>query len=354
MAGHSDSLGEVFFVWHDGPVTSPDPTAPSGQPHDLGEGTVSTRRELRETASGRARRGSSVLGRPGKSRMRGRLAAGLAVTGLFAGMASGAAVSALAPPPSSGPSAAASDAVTGVSQPSEARQDEVDRASRADDRDLVEAPASPEAPAVLDEVVAPLTGVVEQALPEGVDEIDAAAGLLSQTVPDAATGTFDVVPGEIPAPGAGEIVSVRIEVEHGLDIDGAKFADTVLATLNDPRSWGGDGSRTFSRTAGEASLTVTLASPATVDRLCAPLDTGGLWSCGVQGRAVLNHLRWVTGSAVYGDDMAAYRQYLVNHEVGHVLGHRHRSCTSSSAPAPVMVQQSGAPIACLPNGWPFP
>lgn len=351
MAGHSDSLGEVLFVWHDGPVTSPDPTATSGLPHDLGEGTVSTRRELRETASGRGRGGSSGSGRPVKSRMRGRLAAGLAVTGLVAGIASGAAVSALTPPTSPGTGIAASDAVTGVSQPVEARKDESDRASRADDRDLVEAVEAPAAP---DEVVATLTGLVEQVRPEGIDDVDFAAGLLSQTVPDAAAGTFDVVPGEIPAPGVGEVVSVRIEVEHGLDIDGAKFADTVLTTLNDPRSWGGDGSRTFSRTAGEASLTVTLASPATVDRLCAPLDTGGLWSCGVQGRAVLNHLRWVTGSAVYGDDMAAYREYLVNHEVGHVLGHRHRSCTSSSAPAPVMVQQSGALIACVPNGWPFP
>lgn len=322
---------------------------------------MSTRRELRETASGGVRRGSAPFGRPTKSRMRGLLAAGLAVTGLVAGIASGAAVSALTPPPSSGTSSAASDVATGVSQPDEARQDDADRASRTVDRDVVDDGAvdaasvdALEAPAAPDEGVAPLTGLVEQVLPEGIDEVDFAAGLLTQTVPDAASGTFDVVPGEIPAPGVGEIVSVRIEVEHGLDVDGAKFADTVLTTLNDPRSWGGDGSRTFSRTAGEASLTVTLASPATVDRLCAPLDTGGLWSCGVQGRAVLNHLRWVTGSAVYGDDMAAYREYLVNHEVGHVLGHRHRSCTSSSAPAPVMVQQSGALIACTPNGWPFP
>ena len=280
--------------------------------------------------------------------MRGPVAAALTVAGLVAGLASGAAVSMLSPPLRA--DAVELDITPGVSTASGDRSGAWERASRTDQRPEAEEPA-PEAAAQEDAAAevaaAPL-------LPEGVDEVDFAAGLLSRTVPDAASGILDVVPGEVPAPGQGAVTSVRIEVERGLDIDGVAFADQVLTTLNDPRSWGGDGSRTFSRTAGDASVTVTLASPTTVDRLCAPLDTGGLWSCGVQGRAVLNHLRWVTGSPVYGDDMAAYREYLVNHEVGHVLGHRHATCTSPTALAPVMVQQSGAPIACLPNGWPFP
>lgn len=192
-------------------------------------------------------------------------------------------------------------------------------------------------------------------LPEGVDEVDFAAGILSTDVPVSGTGLLDVVPGSSAAPGAGEVSTVRIQVEQGLDVDGTKVADLVLATLNDPRSWGGDGSRTFARTdAADATFTVTLASPSTVDRLCAPLDTGGLWSCGVTDHAVLNYLRWVEGSPNYGDDMAAYRHYLINHEVGHVLGHRHEQCGATDSLAPVMVQQSGATIRCVPNGWPRP
>ena len=347
--GHSDSLGEVPFVWHDGPVTSPDPTAAGGMPDAAPAGIEGTRRARRERSIRRSKPG-----------MRGWLSVVLAVTGMVAGVASGATMSALAPEPPSGTAAADAAGATGVSPTGDARLRLLDRASRTEGRtDLDETvPAENDteigAELAAEEPVAEAPAEVAAVLPDGVDEIDFAAGLLSQTVPDAASGILDVVPGEVAAPGTGTITSVRIEVEQGLDIDGAKFADQVLATLNDPRSWGGDGSRTFSRTAGEASLTVTLASPTTVDRLCAPLDTGGLWSCGVQGRAVLNHLRWVTGSAVYGDDMAAYRQYLVNHEVGHVLGHRHSTCTSSRSLAPVMVQQSGALIACVPNGWPFP
>lgn len=211
----------------------------------------------------------------------------------------------------------------------------------------VEASTVPE-PAPVD-VVEPLV-----VLPEGVDEAGFAAGLLSPDVPPAATGVLDVVPGEVPAPGAGEVKTVRVQVERGLEVDAEKFATLVMDTLNDPRSWGGDGSQTFARTEGEATFAVTLASPATTDALCAPLETEGLWSCGQYRHAVLNHMRWVEGSGIFGDDLAGYRQYLVNHEVGHVLGHKHVSCGAPEDPAPVMVQQSGDVLSCRPNGWPFP
>lgn len=265
-------------------------------------------------------------------------------------------MSALAPPPA--PVAIAAEASrSGVIEDAGDRLSLLDRASRSGGATgladgLAEAPAGDE-PVVEVPVAEP--PVVEPApLPDGVDEIDFAAGLLSTTVPDAASGVYAVVPGEVPAPGTGTVKSVRIEVEEGLDIDPVKFADQVMATLNDPRSWGGDGSQTFARTAGEPTFTVTLASPRSVDRLCAPLETIGLMSCGLQGRAVLNHLRWVTGSGTHAGDMVSYRAYLVNHEVGHVLGNRHQKCASPTALASVMVQQSGPSIACVPNGWPFP
>jgi hypothetical protein len=48
---------------------------------------------------------------------------------------------------------------------------------------------------------------------------------------------------------------------------------------------------------------------------------------------------------------------LVNHEVGHTLGQRHRNCPTDGNPAPVMMQQSkGTTTAgrtCRPNPWPL-
>ncbi len=183
------------------------------------------------------------------------------------------------------------------------------------------------------------------------------SGLLgTEVVPDLG-GSLTVVPGEAPAPGAGTVRSVRVEVEEGLPVDGEVFAQAVLSTLNDARGWGATDGVTFSRTAADdASIRVVLASPATTDRLCAPLQTEGLYSCGNSstGVAVLNFHRWVSGAADFGDDVVTYRHYLVNHEVGHVLGHGHESCPAPGEVAPVMVQQTITTDGCLPNGWPSP
>ena len=42
---------------------------------------------------------------------------------------------------------------------------------------------------------------------------------------------------------------------------------------------------------------------------------------------MINAYRWAQGATTYGHDkMFAYRQMLINHEVGHRLGHDHATC----------------------------
>lgn len=337
----------------------------------VSEGTpATTRGALRAAAARQQTTTSAPLSR--RSGVRTRPAVALLLAGVLAGTGAGAVWSA-----SSVREPVGTVSSGGTSESVASRVD--DRASRDGDREAVDGagsgsvlsanpldtdtldavaaarPGADEPDEAVDPAASEVEAPVVPVLPEGVDEVGFAAGMLSTHVPADAGGALEVVPGAEEAPGTGEVLTVRVQVEAGLDVDGAKVADVVLSTLNDARSWGGDGSRTFARTdAADATFTVTLASPATVDRLCAPLDTGGLWSCGVTDHAVLNYLRWVEGSPNYGDDMAAYRQYLVNHEVGHVLGHRHEQCGATTDLAPVMVQQSGATIRCVPNGWPFP
>jgi Protein of unknown function (DUF3152) len=192
------------------------------------------------------------------------------------------------------------------------------------------------------------------ALVDGLLVTDVSAGLLSLAVPASASGELVVVPGVQAAPGPGAVRTVRIEVERGLAVDPGLFALTVMTTLNDPRGWGGDGSVTFARTDGDADVSVVLASPRLVDRLCAPLATAGKVSCGTNGRAVLNVRRWIEGATGWNGDKVAYRQYLVNHEVGHLLGHQHEYCAGAGQLAPLMQQQSGSTGACTPNAWPLP
>jgi Protein of unknown function (DUF3152) len=123
--------------------------------------------------------------------------------------------------------------------------------------------------------------------------------------------------------------------------------------LRDPRGWHGAG-YTFRLVADEpADVEVVLASAALTDRLCAPLATLGRYSCAQGNRAVLNFARWQGGAPAYRS-LARYRIYMINHEVGHVLGRVHAYCSTPGARAPVMLQQTKGVAPCRPNPWPLP
>jgi hypothetical protein len=172
------------------------------------------------------------------------------------------------------------------------------------------------------------------------------------TGPDAPTGRLEVVAGTHDPGGDGALRRVRVEVEAGLGIDPACFARQALAVLNDARGWP---SHRFAHVDGDdADLRLVLASPATVDALCRPIPTNGRFSCWDGRRVNLNVARWRGGARPFGEDVTTYRQYLVNHEVGHALGAGHVGCPRAGAPAPVMMQQTKSTGACVPNGWPAP
>ncbi len=188
-----------------------------------------------------------------------------------------------------------------------------------------------------------------------IDPEDATAGLLGTTVAARGSGKLVVVPGRERAPGRGPVVRVRVEIERGLPVDPKVFARFVLRTLNDRRGWGARGRMTFARTDGaDQDVRVVLASPATSAALCRPLVTRGSASCGQAGRAVLTMLRWVRTTPEFAKIRTTYRQYVVTHEVGHLLGHSHQRCPRRGALAPVMQQQTYGLKGCRPNPWPYP
>ena len=100
-------------------------------------------------------------------------------------------------------------------------------------------------------------------------------------------------------------------------------------------------------------MSIILASPALTDSLCAPLLTLGRYSCAQSGRAVLNAERWRSGAPSYAS-LTRYRTYMINHEVGHLLGRGHAYCSAGGAPAPLMAQQTKGVAPCRPNPWPLP
>lgn len=191
------------------------------------------------------------------------------------------------------------------------------------------------------------------------ERADERAGVLDRDIPEEARGEFEVVAGEQEPPDdqADEVMTIRIEVEEGLPIDGEAFAGFAMTTLNDSRSWAADGEISFARTDGDADIRLLLASPEKVDQVCAPLRTLGRYSCASDGRATINALRYAGATEEFldaGGSHTQYRQYVVNHEVGHVLGHDHQQCPAEGEPAPVMQQQTISLDKCQPNGWPRP
>ncbi|GGZ84017.1 hypothetical protein GCM10010371_49830 [Streptomyces subrutilus] len=181
----------------------------------------------------------------------------------------------------------------------------------------------------------------------------------------AGPGGFDTVPGVAKAPGKGKLIRYRVDVEQGLGLDPQLFAEAVHRTLNDPRSWGHGDTKTFERVpGGEADFVITLASPGTTGAWCAKsgLDTTvDNVSCdsAATDRVMINAFRWAQGSVTFGaDQMFAYRQMLINHEVGHRLGHGHVSCRTPGALAPIMQQQTKSldidGVQCRPNPWVYP
>jgi hypothetical protein len=171
-------------------------------------------------------------------------------------------------------------------------------------------------------------------------------------VPQRASGRFDIAPVHAQRTARPGALTYRVEVERGLPYDAAGFAHAVDRTFAAPNGWAAGPDLDFTRVDGEADFRVVLASPKTVDRLCAPLDTNGLVSCRNRDDVVINAWRWWAGAETYGDDVAAYRTYVINHEAGHFLGHHHEGCPRPGDPAPVMVQQTLDLDGCVANPWP--
>jgi hypothetical protein len=164
-----------------------------------------------------------------------------------------------------------------------------------------------------------------------------------------------MVAGDGSRAGSGPTWRYTIEIEPGTGLDVQEIVRLVEQALYDSRSWARD--RTLERVDDPrlARIRVVVATPETVDRLCAQagLRTNGIFSCW-NGRIVaLNAWRWDAG-AIGFDDIAVYRRYLVNHEFGHGLGYGHMECPAAGALAPVMMQQTMRLGGCLANGWPHP
>lgn len=202
---------------------------------------------------------------------------------------------------------------------------------------------------------------------------------------EAGDGDYRVIGGPGAAAGQGTEQTFRyvVEVEGGVDTAEYGGDDAVArfidATLTDPRSWANDPRFRFEhvKPGEKPDLRLQLSSVGTTREKCGGVDLEMETSCRTtlngENIVVLNDARWSRGAGPFHGDIGSYRQYLVNHEVGHAIGYaQHVACGADGALAPIMMQQtlslnnselnSFSPdsdypddnATCHYNPWPYP
>jgi hypothetical protein len=121
----------------------------------------------------------------------------------------------------------------------------------------------------------------------------------------------------------------------------------VVSYLNDPDGWASKG-YFFEPVSTHEDVLIRLASPKTIEEKCGV--PSNLSCAELGGRYMyLNADRWFHGSKASKLSLDNYRQYMVSHEIGHILGFDHEKCPCVGCKAPIMMQQTLGIGKCIPN-----
>jgi len=180
--------------------------------------------------------------------------------------------------------------------------------------------------------------------------------------PETVTEWNAVAPGEIYGTGSikarvvdgMKIVYYRPVVWGQVEADFSDFKAKVAETLNSEQGWTRLGMR-FVEVGSGQDLDIILAEPARLNIPgCSPTLSCTTWN----NQVIINDIRWREGteaSRAGGMSQRDYQHMVVNHEVGHWLGHyAHVESCPNGGLAPIMLQQSTGMRGCDGfNAWPL-
>ncbi len=225
-----------------------------------------------------------------------------------------------------------------------------------------------------------------------LDEADAKAGVVTVDFTLRGEGTFTVHPGTgEPDPNGGSVRWVSIAFEDGIAVDSDAAAAFIMDTLTQAQGWSAEGRVQFVQTDGVADYWIRVASPYTAAAICpdnhvaadvGPVteatptispeaddaaaqygdmnvaavehdEEGANPACAHDGIVVISIYDWTAGFGPFGANRTAARQYIVNHQLGHLFGQEESECTAGRAVVMDNQRENFSP-ECTVNPWPYP
>ena len=135
-----------------------------------------------------------------------------------------------------------------------------------------------------------------------------------------------------------------------------EFANAAFRILNSEHGWPRAGAVFEQSSDGDCDFDLVLSQASQMTSFSPSCSVE--YSCRVDHDVIVNDDRWQGGVASWlaaGGDLARYRTMVINHEVGHWLGHidNETTCAGAGQLAPLMQEQSMHLDGCAVNEYPL-
>ena len=139
--------------------------------------------------------------------------------------------------------------------------------------------------------------------------------------------------------------------------DAEEFANAAYRILNDAKGWPRAGA-VFEQSTDQNTCDFNLVLSEAQYMKSFSSGCSEEYSCRVGQDVIINDNRWTSGTESWlsaGGDLARYRVMVINHEVGHRLGHKDNetTCAGAGQAAPLMQEQSMHLDGCSVNEYPL-
>lgn len=148
------------------------------------------------------------------------------------------------------------------------------------------------------------------------------------------------------------ILNYSVYFDENLRLRRDPIIQKIILVLEDKRGWRRLGYNfRYSPSRSVVDFEIHFVEQSYIERVC---HFTGLSCADLRDNKIyINVNRWRRGSKRSLLDLDSYRTYVINHEIGHILGRGHNKPGRKGSKVSVMVQQTLGIGECKPNPWPL-